>query len=156
MNRAEQILETVKTKLATVAILDNRVYRSQARQNAASDLPAAIVKTGNEEILEAHTPDELTVGLTVFVQLKVSVYPEERSQAPDSEETEVETALYELRSLAENALVADHTLGIAFVQNFEWVSADEVEPSSDAETAIAVQQLEYLCTYFRKRADPEN
>lgn len=146
MHRAETIMEAVRTAVTGLATTGLNAFRGRSYDLGPGLVPALLVYMGEDEILEAHTPDRLRSVLTVNLDAVVA-----------ETATQVETALNQIRAEATVALAADHTLGLAnIVELIEEIGAEEPEISGEGDRPTARQRLVWKVTYDRGRADPAN
>lgn len=142
-HRAEQILAAVQTSVSGLATTGSNVERGRADDIPAAKTPALRVAMGDDSIVDpwAHAllDSELDVSLYVLVH---------------DAATNVETLLNLVRKEVNVALVADHTLGLAFVHAIVEIGARKPNLSGDLAKPAAAMELQYRVKYRRSRTDP--
>lgn len=145
-HRAEQILAAIVTKLTTpplVTVPAANVDRGRGEEIPAEKTPALRVLMGQDAIVDpwayALLDSELDVGI--------------EARAHDSA-TNLETLLNRMRKEVNVALIADTTLGLAFVHAIVELGAGRPQISGELDRPAASMELQYRVKYRRSRLDP--
>ena len=122
-----------------------KVLRGRGEPVPAELTPALRVYMGADPIVDPWAQALLDSELEVFVEAHVH----------DSA-TNVETLLNQVRKEVNVALVADYTLGLAFVHAIVERGAARPVISGDMAKPAASMELSYLVKYRRSRLDPSD
>jgi len=142
-HRAEQILAAVQTSVSALTLTGDNVERGRADDVPATATPALRVATGDDQIV-----DPWAQGL-LDSELEVSIFVMVHDSAVN-----VESTLNRVRKEVNVALVADHTLGLAFVHAIVELGARKPSLSGESAKPAAAMELQYRVKYRRSRTDP--
>lgn len=142
-HRAEQILAAVQTSVTNLTTTGARVERGHADDIPAAQTPALRVRMGDDTIVEPWAHQLLDS------QLEVSIYAVVHDSAAN-----VETKLNQVRKEVNVALIANDTLGLAFVHSIVEVGARQPALSGELSKPVAAMELQYRVLYRRSRTDP--
>lgn len=147
--RAEQILAAIASTLTGLTTTGANVQRAQIYPHELTKLPALSIFSGDD------IPDsELDLNLidwrlTVLIEATVKIAPSYTGYG-----TALETDLAQIRKEVHTALLADHTLGLAFVLDVLPGTAQKPDLNGDAEIPIGSQILQFQVMYRSSRLDP--
>jgi hypothetical protein len=142
-HRAEQIVAAVKTLVTGLATTTTNVDRGRDDEVAAEKTPALRVRQGEDVIVEPWAHALLDSELEVIVEALVY----------DSA-ANVETKLNQIRKEVNIVLVADHTLGLSFVQGVVEMKAERPQLGTDQAKPSGSMEMIYRVLYRRSRLDP--
>jgi len=142
-HRVEQILAAVTALVTGLATSGANVDRGRDSEIPAEKTPALRVYLGQDLIVDPWAQSLLDSEVEVGIQAAVH----------DSA-TNVETLLNRMRKEVNIALVADFTLGLAFVQAIVEVGAARPQLSGELAKPAASMDLLYRVKYRRSRTDP--
>jgi len=143
LHRAEQIVAAMQALVTGLATTGTRVDRGRGEPIAEGNTPALRVAMGADTIVEPWVQQLLDSDLDVTVEAFVH----------DSA-ANVETLLNQIRKEVNIALVADYTLGLAFVLAIVELGATRPQVSGDLAKPAAAMELQYRVKYRRSRLDP--
>jgi len=142
-HRAEQILAAVQTSVTGLATTGTNVDRGRAEEIPTDKLPALRVAMGEDPIVDPWAQQLLDSDLDVSVIAHVH----------DSA-ANVETTLNKIRKEVNIALVADYTLGLAFVHTIIELGARKPVLTGELAKPAGQMELQYRVRYRRSRLDP--
>lgn len=142
-HRAEQIMAAVQALVTNLATTQARVDRGRDDDIPATGTPALRVSMGDDLVVDPWTNQLLDS------DLELSIF----AIAHDSA-TNIETLLNKIRKEVNVALVADHTLGLAFVHAIVERGARRPSLSGEAAKPTGSMELQYQVKYRRSRTDP--
>lgn len=142
-HRAEQIAAAVQTAVTGLSLTTDNVDRGVAEEIPEGDLPALRVAMGEDRVIQPYSQQLLDC------ELDVSVH----SYALDSA-TNIETLLSRIRKDVTIALMANQTLGLAFVQSIVELGAQKPDLAGELAKRAGHQELEFRVLYRRSRTDP--
>lgn len=139
-HRAESITAAVVTTVTGLTTTGTRVFRGRVR--TVETAPAITVSMGGDDIVPEQSAyprqyRDLHIKITSHV---------ENNTAPD-------TQLNLIREEVYNALLADRTLGLAYVIDIALIGDDEPELSGEAEKITGSQQMNFVVKYFHSWSD---
>ncbi len=149
--RAETILATVKTLLTGLTTTGSNVQRGQIYGHQAADLPALAIFMGADQPELEQQTGLIDWELTLRVESTVLIDAEYTA-----DDAGLDTQLNLIREEVHAALMADHTLGLAFVIDVTPGAAGEPNLSGDGAEPIGSQVLEFLIQYRSSRVDIGN
>ncbi len=142
-HRAEQILAAVQTSVTGLATTLGHVDRGRATEIPADALPALRVAMGPDQVVDPWAQSLLDS------ELEVAIHAYVHDSAAN-----VETTLATIRKEVTVALMADPTLGLAFVHAIVELGALKPDLSGDLAKPAARQELQFRVKYRRSRLDP--
>lgn len=142
-HREEQILAAVQTLVTGLALTGANVDRGRAEEIPSDKLPALRVTGGDDNITDpwAHS--------LLDSELDVSVF----AHALDSA-TNIETLLISIRKNVTIALMANQTLGLAFVHSIVELGARRPNMAGELAKPAGAREFIYRVKYRRSRTDP--
>lgn len=146
--RAESILATIETTLTGLTTTGSNVQRGQIYRHELAKLPAIAIFMGADDLAAEFQTGLIDWELTVKIESTVmldSVYTELG--------TTLETVLNLIREEVHAAIMADHTLGLAYVIDITPGSAGEPILSGEGSEATASQSIEFVIRYRTSRTD---
>lgn len=144
MHRAEEIIQTIVTKVTNLATTGANVFRGRAYPTADTQLPGLLIYLGPDRILKNLSQS--------FVDSELSLSIEARVKSASSQ---VDTLLNAIRSEITVALMADITQGLSYIIETREGDAAAPEISGDGDQPIASMRLEYFVVYRRPFNNPE-
>lgn len=146
--RAESILAAVKTTLTGLTTTGARIQRGQIYGHQASDLPAIAIFMGADQPELEHQTGLIDWELTIRVESTAQV-----DAQYTTEDSGLDTELNTIREEVHAALMADPTLGLAYV--IDTVPGPAAEPilSGDGGEPTGSQVLEFIVKYRTSRSD---
>lgn len=144
MHRAEQIIQTVVTKLTGLTTTGTRVYRGRAYPTADSELPGLLVYLGQDKITQHLSQSFVDSELMISIDARVK-----------SASSQVDTLLNTIRSEITVALMAGYTQGLSYL--IDTLEGDVAEPSirGDGDQPIASMRMDWHFRYRRPYSTPE-
>jgi hypothetical protein len=142
-HRAEQVLAAVTTRVTGLTTSGANVDRGRDMEIPAEKTPALRVYMGQDSIVDPWAQSLLDSEIEVGIQAVVH----------DSA-TNVETLLNRMRKEVNVALVADFTLGLAFVHAIVEIGATRPQLSGELAKPAGQMDLLYRVKYRRSVADP--
>lgn len=142
-HRAEQIMAAVQTTVTGLATTGTNVERGRADDVPSSKTPALRVAMGDDRIVDPWSDALLDS------ELEVSIFAMVHDSA-----TNVETKLNQVRKEVNVALVANHTLGLAFVHAIVELGARRPTLVGESAKPAAAMEMQYRVKYRRSRLDP--
>lgn len=146
--RAESVMGAVATAITGLATTGANVQRGQIYGHQVTDLPALALYMGADSPAAEHQTGLIDWELTIRIESTVTL---------DSSYTTMgntlETSLNVIREEIHAALLADHTLGLAYVIDVTPGPAAAPELSGEGNEPIASQALEFIVKYRTTRAD---
>ncbi len=142
-HREEQILARVTTLVTGLVTTGANVDRGRVEEIPTDKLPALRVTGSDDTIVDPWTP------ALVDSDLDVSVFAHVHDSVAN-----VETKLIQIRKEVTIALLADHTLGLAFVEAIIEVGARKPTLSGDLAKPAAAREILFKVRYRRSRLDP--
>ena len=142
-HREEQILARVVTLVTGLTTTALRIDRGREDEIASENTPALRVRGGDDIVADPWAHALLDSELDVIVEAKVY----------DSA-ANVETKLIQIRKEVSIALLADHTLGLAFVEGIVELGARKPLLSSESAKPSGSRDLMFRVKYRRSRTDP--
>lgn len=142
-HREEQIMAAVQTAVTGLATSGANVDRGRATDVPPTKLPALRVSVGDDTIVEPWAQQLLDS------QLEVSIFALVHDSA-----TNVETLLSRMRKEVTIALMANQTLGLAFVHSIVEIGARKPELAGEMAKPAASRELQFRVLYRRSRLDP--
>ena len=146
--RAETITAAVTTLLTGLATTGANVQRGQVYPHEADKLPALSVFMGDDVIEMELQTAWLDWQLTILVETTVKVTTDYTTY-----QSLVDQQLNAIREEVHAALLANHTLGLAYVHDIEPISASRPRLSGEGDTPMASQVLTFNVKYRTSRAD---
>jgi hypothetical protein len=147
VHRAGQIIERVVEILKADATLAAEVfpYLELTLSGPDQQLPAVAVRMGGDDFTEFRS--------TAIVESRLAVHLVAYAEAPT--EPELMAELLRLRAACHRAVLADRSLGLAFVHQASYVGAEP--PDINTEGAALTGRLEgrFSVAYWMNQADPE-
>jgi hypothetical protein len=142
-HRAEQIMAAVQALVSGLVTTGTNVDRGREEEIPADKTPALRVRQGADPIVDPWAQALLDSDLDVVIEAKVH-----------SSASNVETLLNQVRKEVNIALVANHTLGLAFVHAIVELGAGEPRITGELAKPAASMELQYRVKYRRSRGDP--
>lgn len=142
-HRAEQIMAAVQAAVTGLATTGQNVDRGVASEIAPDKLPALRVSMGDDPIVDPYSQQLLDS------DLDLSIF----GCALDSA-TNIETLLNLVRKEVNVALMANQTLGLAFVHSIIELGARRPRLAGDVAKPAGAIELLYRVKYRRSRTDP--
>ena len=145
---AEQILAAVKTLVTGLTTTGANVQRGQVYGHEQADLPALGVFMGPD------TPDQEYQ--TGFIDWELVILIEATAEAGAAYtdlDSGIDTTLNQIRKEVHAAIMADHTLGLAFVIDTTPGPAQQPTLSGEGSEPTGSQVLEFTVNYRTSRAD---
>lgn len=142
-HRAEQILAAVQTSVSGLATTGTNVERGRADDVPAGNTPALRVAMGDDRIVDPWAQALLDS------ELEVSIFAMVHDSAVN-----VESKLNQVRKEVNVALVANDTLGLAFVHAIVELGARRPSMTGESAKPAAAMELQYRVKYRRSRLDP--
>jgi len=146
--RAEQILAAIKTLLTGLTTTGANIQRGQIYIHEKAALPAIALMMGADVPALEYQTGLIDWELTVIVE--ATTRTSERYIAMDSG---IDTRLNLIRKEVYAAMLADHTLGLAFVIDVSPGTAAEPILSGEGDMPIASQVSNFVISYRTSRAD---
>lgn len=146
MHRAEQVLDAIVGILTTAGIQGVGKHRLLEYERL-TELPAVSVRMGVDQ------PPGISNIPIIDSELLVSIV----AVVSEATEAEAVTALMALRSSTHIALMADRTLGLAFVSDCRYAGAlaPEMETDPKAEHIAGRLETQWIVPYRMNLASPE-
>ncbi len=141
---AETIMQTVVTVIDTA--MTANIYRGRVDQIPDAKLPAVGVFQGAEEPAGENGPINTGV-LDQLLEVRTEV------AASGYTEAEVEAALNDLRREVHLALLADHTIGLAYVIDVMPAGVDEPSLEGGTEKITGSMVVQWVIQYRHQYAD---
>lgn len=142
-HRAEQVAAAVTTKVTGLATTGANVFRSRATVIARTSLPALVVRSLFEVIVDESVSGQMRRDLTIAIHGYV------RSDV----EGGLETTLNLIRKEITIALQADHTQGLSFVFDTN-EDTTEYELGEEGEQTVGIIKTDWIVGYRTSRTDP--
>lgn len=142
-HREEQILAQVTTLVTGLVTTGANVDRGRQEEIPTDKLPALRVAGGDDTIVDPWAQ------ALVDSELDVSVFAHVHDSA-----TNVETKIIQIRKEVAIALLADYTLGLAFVLSIVEVGARKPLLAGDLAKPAAAREFLFKVRYRRSRTDP--
>ncbi len=146
--RSEQIMQAIETALTGLTTTGSRVQRGQIYPHEADQIPALGILTGPDAPAAEYQTGLIDWELTAFVEA-VAEIPATYT-TPGSG---IETALAVIRAEVHAALMADYTLGLAFVIDIEPGPVQQPILDSDGNLPIGSIVMSFVIHYRTSRAD---
>lgn len=142
-HRAELVLAAVQTAVTGLATTTTNVDRGRAEEIPVEKLPALRVAGGDDLVVDpwAHQLLDSELDVSIFAHVHEA-------------SANVETKLILIRKEVNIALMADQTLGLAFVHAIVELGAAKPELSGDLAKPAGRMELQYRVKYRRSRTDP--
>lgn len=134
--RTEQILAAIETAVTGLTSTGSNVQREQAYDIESTSLPALIVYEA-EDINESESSQ-------AFINWSLNVDIDIHTRGDLSEAV---TAINTIRGEVHAALMADYTLGLAFVQYIKAESTSRPTASIEGDRPIIKQRITYAVKY---------
>ena len=145
LHHAESIMQAIVAAATDLATTGARVYRGRAYAVPAADSNAIRIWQGDDDSITQFVGDGVVSLLSVSLE------------AVASEATaQIDTTLNAIREEVTVALMADYTLGLAYVESVLEVGADEPEISGDGDSPRASMKMDWQVIYHHSRANPTN
>lgn len=142
-HRAEQVLAAVQTSVLGLTTTGTNVDRGRDEQIPTDKLPALRVAMGDDSIVDPWAQSLLDS------EVDVSIY----ALAHDSA-TNIETKLLLIRKEVTVALMANQTLGLAFVHAIVELGARKPVLSGELAKPAGAMEMKFRVKYRRSRTDP--
>jgi hypothetical protein len=142
-HRVETIMDTIVATLTGLTTTGANVYRGRAYPVEVSKLPALIVWQGDDSATTELLIDEVTSRLQVAFDAL--------AREPASQ---IETTLNLIREEVTVALMADYTLGLAYVEGIMETDAEEPLILDDGDAPAAQMRMNWTVDYHHGRTDP--
>jgi hypothetical protein len=142
-HRAEQIIARVQTLVTGLATTGANVDRGRADAIDESKLPALRVSIGDDAIVDPWAHSLLDSDLDVHVDAHAHTTAQN-----------VETLLAKMREEVTIALLADFTLGLAFVHTIIELGANRPSLEGDMAKPAGRLEMRFRVRYRRSRTDP--
>lgn len=142
-HRAEQIMAAVQAAVTGLTTTTTNVDRGREDDIPAANTPALRVSMGDDSIVEPWASQLLDS------ELDVSVFALAHDSAAN-----IETTLNKVRKEVNAALVANYTLGLAFVHAIVEVGARKPTLAGESSKPAGSMELQYRVRYRRSRTDP--
>jgi len=142
-HRAESIMVAVLDKIDGLTTTTTHAYRGRVRPLQLTEIPAVFIYQGPEEKIADLFQGQTDWMLTVYVEPVVK-----------TASAQVDTELNKIRSEVTVAIMADYTLGLAYVKDANEVAADEPNLSGDGDQRTGSQRMTWQIHYRRSRANP--
>jgi hypothetical protein len=142
-HRAEQILAAVQTSVTGLTTTGQNVDRGRAEEIPVEKLPALRVAMGEDPIVDPWAQSLLDS------ELDVSVFGLAHDSAAN-----VETKLLQIRKEVTIALMANQTLGLAFVHALVELGARKPILTGDLAKPAGAMEMRFRVKYRRSRTDP--
>lgn len=146
--RAEDIMAAVKTTLTGLTTTGANVQRGQIYRHEVAKLPAISLFMGDDQITSEYQTGLIDWDLILKIESTVML-----DSAYTTLDNTLETQLNTIREEIHLALMADPTLGLAFVIDISPSIAAEPILSGEGAEATATQSLEYVISYRSSRTD---
>lgn len=143
-HRADQIIDAIVGILETAGISGVGKHRTLS-YDIAQELPAVSVLMGQDAPSDDQPIPIIDSELTVTIQAVASA----------DTEPEVVAALLALRTSTHIALMADRTLGLAFVSDTRYAGASAPEIDNSGERPAGRQETQWQVPYRMNLADPQ-
>jgi len=143
LHRAEQVLAAVQTSVTGLATTVANVDRGRAEEIPTDKLPALRVALGDDLVVDPWAQSLLDS------EVDVSVFALVHDSAAN-----IETKLLQIRKEVTIALMADQTLGLAFVHAIVELGARKPVLSGELAKPAGSMQLQFRVKYRRSRSDP--
>lgn len=145
-HKAETILAGIKTLLTGLTTTGNNISRNPVYAWAEEELPALSVNMGPDTIITESSRND-----RIYSQLQVRI----TAHCAATQASHPDTTLNQIRLEVTQALMADHTLGVAWVIDINEQETSEPEFSGDTEVPRARQTFNYAVNYVRDRINPQ-
>lgn len=142
-HRAEQIMAAVQTLVTGLTTSGARVDRGRAAEIPVDDTPALRVALGQDIIVDPWAHDLLDSDLDVHIEAHAY-----------GTATNIETLLNLMREEVNIALMANYTLGLAFVHSIVEVGAGRPGLEGEMAKPAGAMELHYRVRYRRSRTNP--
>lgn len=145
LHRAEQVIQAAVAALTGLPTTGANVFDDRDDDEDAlqpDELPGLVVSQGDDERLTEYSHDVADWRLEINVDIVVA------ETGPSAR-----APLNAIRNEITPALAADHTLGLAFVQNVEEIGALAPDRAAADRTAGRMRMV-WAATYRRSRTDP--
>ena len=142
IHRAETIMDAIVTAVTGLTTTGSNVSRARTYPVGAS-LPAVVVFQANDQALTQLIAGDVTSLLSVSIDAL--------AREPS---TQIDTKLNLIREELNVALMADYTLGLAYVEGIEEQGADEPDMSDNGDASITQMRMNYEVTYHHSRTNP--
>jgi len=146
--RSEQIIAAIKALLIGLTTTGANVQRGQVYEHEAAKLPALSLYMGSDVPAGEHQTGLIDWDLSVNIVATVSVIA-----AYTANESLVDRDLNQIRKEVHAVMMADYTLGLAFVIDVAPGIAAEPVLSGESATPHGSQSIEYIISYRTSRAD---
>lgn len=142
-HRAEQIMAAITTAVTGLTTTGANVRRGQLYPFGDDQTAALTVAQGPAEMLDDQPHRMKTVRLEVQIIIHVK-----------SSTTLVDSLINQISKEVYIALMADRTLGLAFVIDSDWTGQTEPEQDIDSEAATARAAMQFAVLYRHSLTDP--
>lgn len=140
--RAESVMQQVVSTVTGLTTTGAQVYR--ARAYALPAVPALSVEQGDDTpVAEPGNSNTLYMDNELVVQITAVV----------SSTSNVETELNQIREEVYAAMMADTTLGLAYVYDVRWLGADAPDISDEGERPVASVTTNWAIYYRHSYTD---
>ena len=148
--RSEQIMTAIETALTGLTTTGTKVQRGQVYPHEIGQLPALGVLTGADVPSNEHQTGLLDWELTAYVEAVAEITAGYTAQA-----STIESSLATIRAEVHAALLADYTLGLAFV--IDIAPGPVAQPMLDGDGKIPIGSLlmAFVIQYRTSRGDIE-
>lgn len=142
-HRAESIMAAIVASVTGLTTTGANVYRARVYPVEVTGLPAIVVLQGEDNTQTELLADEVTSRLTVNLD---AIAREPANQ--------IDTTLNLIREEITVALMADYTLGLAYVEGIMEQIAEEPDILGDGDAPMAQMRTVWDVTYHHGRTNP--
>lgn len=143
MHKVEAILNNVGAKLGSLKSIGVISELLSSRVQAPESYPTIIYRMGSDEIINRKLSAISDSALSIYIDIYV-----------ESTQLNLDMKVLNIREEVEKVMLSDHTLGLPFVLNTEFLSQEEPDYLGQAATYSGAVRLNYRVTYRTPTNNP--